>query len=61
MNQDATLQEIREARVQIWHECGEDWSTLLSYYQSLEQEENGVLVKKPQNPQENSLASMLAA
>ena len=31
MNTDATLQEIREARQQVWRECGEDWDALLSY------------------------------
>ncbi len=61
MNQDETLQEIRDARAQIWHECGEDWNALLLFYQSLEKEEKGLLIKKPQNTEPYSLSSVIAA
>ena len=61
MNQDETLQEIREARAQIWHECGEDWNALLSFYQTLEQEEKSLVIRKPQNSEPYSLSSVIAA
>lgn len=61
MNNDETLQEIREARAQIWRECGEDWNMLLSFYQALEQDNIGVLIKKPQTSQEYPLSDVLVA
>jgi hypothetical protein len=61
MNNDETLQEIRDARAQIWRECGEDWNTLLSFYQALEQDTTGTLIKKPQTSQEHPLSDVLVA
>jgi hypothetical protein len=59
MKEDLTILEVRNARAEIWQECGEDWDTLLVYYQSLQEQNEDVLVRKQHSFEEHSVANIL--